>query len=58
MENDKKTDSLFSAGFVVLIIVWFVGGAVGLGLMGVILYGIARIFFRVAFDVDLPNPLK
>ena len=58
MEKNKNADSRTGAASVIVLVIWVIMSLAGLATAGLILYGIVRMFFRYAFDVELPNLFK
>ena len=58
LEKNKNAGSKNGADFVIVLIIGVVMGLAGLATAGLIIYEMARMFFRFAFDVELPNPFE
>ena len=55
--SPEKEANRISLVVAVGFLVWLILALAGFGVGALIFYGVVRMFFRYAFDVELPNPL-
>jgi hypothetical protein len=54
--TDEKETNRISLVIALGLLAWLILALSGFGVVSLLFYGIVRMFFRYAFDVELPNP--